>query len=1099
MRLSLPHIFSVDEFVDDNPIQRIAVPASEVEGALSRFTRDRITGWLFQPSNGGDSVLVVPPKTKLDRIPPSYQRVLTGTIVDATAVSVDLSSGSWTRHPQPSANGNGARDHTQEHQSILDSWDGRFSYLEENAAKDVVGLRPPQIGAVHAVHAHWAVADDAATIVMPTGTGKTETMLSILVSACCHRVLVVVPTDALRNQLAHKFLTLGVLKHPKAKILAQGALYPSVCILRHIPTTPAQVEELFARSNVIVVTSSIAGQAAPEVQEAMAAQCSHLFIDEAHHSEAPTWKEFKARFSAKRVLQFTATPFREDGRPIDGKILFVYPLKKAQAEGYFKPIRFVNVVEFDPNRADEAIAAKAVEQLRADYDKGHILMARVETTARAEKVFKLYEQFGEFNPIQLHTGIKSSRAREEARRKLITKEARIVVCVDMLGEGFDLPELKIAAFHDIRKTLAVTLQLAGRFTRSRADLGDATFIANTADVTVQDELRKLYTRDPDWNVLLPQLSDTMIGDQQSLQEFLRGFTKFADEIPLKTVRPALSTVVYRTTGSDWTPASIRKGIPNVASCEQVHIAVNEKEHTAVVVTARRMPLAWSDVEQIFSWQWELYVVFWWPERQLLFVNGSTNAGEFKSLAQAVAGQNVVLIKGQDVFRTFAGVTRLRLNNVGLSEQLGRNISFTSHMGSDAGSDISDAQRRKARKSVLAGSGYEGGESATVGASRKGRIWTHRRDRVDQLVGWCKHVGTKLLDTTIDPEAVLSGTLETKIVQVRPEGMPVTVDWPEEIYTSAETPWSVSIEGTVVHISELELELVDPTLLGPIRFAVVSETVQAEFELEIFGVADTSDFRFVLRGDKRARIIRAESEIDAAEYFTENPPRVWFADGASLDGNEHTPLKVSLPPYSLEKLISDWDWAAVNPRKESQGEEKAQDSIQAAVINRLKAGKYDLIFDDDGSGEAADVVAMTVDGPFDAPKSIDVEFYHCKYSKKAQAGGRIDDLYVVCGQAQTSIRWMRTPEKKTDLFTHLLRREAKRARRGAPSRIERGDYKLIETLRQMSFTTRVTLKIFVVQPGVSKAAITDPQLRLLSVTENYLLETHRLRLAVVIRP
>ena len=66
-----------------------------------------------------------------------------------------------------------------------------------------------------------------------------------------------------------------------------------------------------------------------------------------------------------------------------------------------------------------------------------------------------------------------------------------MVCVDMLGEGFDLPELKIAAFHDIRKTLAVTLQLAGRFTRKRPDLGNATFIANTADVNVQDELRNL--------------------------------------------------------------------------------------------------------------------------------------------------------------------------------------------------------------------------------------------------------------------------------------------------------------------------------------------------------------------------------------------------------------------------------------------------------------------------------------------------------------------------------------------------------------------------------------------------------------------------------
>ena len=28
--------------------------------------------------------------------------------------------------------------------------------------------------------------------------------------------------------------------------------------------------------------------------------------------------------------------------------------------------------------------------------------------------------------------------------------------------------------------------------------------------------------------------------------------------------------------------------------------------------------------------------------------------------------------------------------------------------------------------------------------------------------------------------MLSGTLETKIVKTRPEGMPVTVDWPEEI-------------------------------------------------------------------------------------------------------------------------------------------------------------------------------------------------------------------------------------------------------------------------------------------------------------------------------
>lgn len=30
--------------------------------------------------------------------------------------------------------------------------------------------------------------------------------------------------------------------------------------------------------------------------------------------------------------------------------------------------------------------------------------------------------------------------------------------MNMLGEGFDLPQLKIAVFHDIRKSLPITLQ-----------------------------------------------------------------------------------------------------------------------------------------------------------------------------------------------------------------------------------------------------------------------------------------------------------------------------------------------------------------------------------------------------------------------------------------------------------------------------------------------------------------------------------------------------------------------------------------------------------------------------------------------------------------
>jgi superfamily II DNA/RNA helicase len=214
-------------------------------------------------------------------------------------------------------------------------------------------------------------------------------------------------------------------------------------------------------------------------------------------------------------------------------------------------------------------------------------MARVETVERAKRVFELYRGYTEFNPVQLHTGIKSVSLREAARKQILSGESRIVVCVDMLGEGFDLPELKIAAFHDIRKTLAVTLQLAGRFTRVRPDLGDATFIANTADVNVQAELRKLYSRDPDWNVLLPDLSDKLIDEQVSLKEFLRGFTNFSDEVPLKTVRPATSAVVYKTVCENWAPENFREGIQGINACAQVHHALNPAKNTLVVVTAKR--------------------------------------------------------------------------------------------------------------------------------------------------------------------------------------------------------------------------------------------------------------------------------------------------------------------------------------------------------------------------------------------------------------------------------------------------------------------------------------------------------------------------------
>ena len=227
------------------------------------------------------------------------------------------------------------------------------------------GLRPLQLGAIHGVQSHWTVNKDPATVVIPTGVGKTETMIALLVAERCDRLMVVVPTDALRTQLSDKFLSLGLLKDPSFGVIANTARYPVVGLLNRRPSGVDQVDSFFRKCNVIVTTMALASQCPAEIIRRMAERCGCLFIDEAHHVAAPKWKEFRDAFEATtRIFQFTATPFRNDDKPIGGKRVFTFSLRHAQERGFFKQIEFKPVLEFDPTRKDAAIAEAAVEQLR---------------------------------------------------------------------------------------------------------------------------------------------------------------------------------------------------------------------------------------------------------------------------------------------------------------------------------------------------------------------------------------------------------------------------------------------------------------------------------------------------------------------------------------------------------------------------------------------------------------------------------------------------------------------------------------------------------------------------------------------------------------
>ena len=288
--------------------------------------------------------------------------------------------------------------------------------------------------------------------------------------------------------------------------------------------------------------------------------CDYLFVDEAHHISAKKLNEIKEQFKGKRVLQFTATPFRNDTESLGAKIIYNYTMGEAQQAGYFTSVQLEPVEEYFQEQMDEAIAEKALVLLNEDLKDGydHLMMARVRSKARAELVYKLYQRLApELNPILVHSDL--SKTEQNRRLNLLkAKTSKLVVCVDMLGEGYDLANLKVAAIHDHHKSLAITLQFIGRFTRvsREQNLDVAKVVVNIADPGVEGALQKLYALGADWDVVLRRLSDNQIEREVRLQEVvdsLKSEGDLHDQLSLWNLRPSHSAMLFKTDCDNWQP------------------------------------------------------------------------------------------------------------------------------------------------------------------------------------------------------------------------------------------------------------------------------------------------------------------------------------------------------------------------------------------------------------------------------------------------------------------------------------------------------------------------------------------------------------------
>jgi superfamily II DNA or RNA helicase len=484
---------------------------------------------------------------------------------------------------------------------IQASWKGALTLRQEEGKDEdyVPGFRPPQIGAIHAVKAHWVVSSEPATLVMPTGTGKTETMLGLLVAEQIDSLLVIVPGDALREQVSQKFATLGELK--QIGCLKDTALYPTVAVLKSAPKSRQEIDDLFARAQVVVATMAAVSKIPAELQAYLAMRASHLFVDEAHHIAANTWKALKRQFVAqkRRILQFTATPYRTDERRIDGKFIFVYPLRRAKEDGLFAPVHYVPVYYSRQDRADLEIVRKVGAALDSDIENGfdHLAMARTDSIARAKEVLALYRKHLPHYPSEMINSEMLRSEKDAILDRLRTGDLRIIICVNMLGEGFDLPRLKIAGLHDVHKSEAITFQFIGRFTRRKRGLGDATVIAKVSLDDPNGLVNSLYKDDADWNQLLIRGSAVSVERERRREDLHNSLDDVFESIPFDAIAPRLSTFVFKTRCKNWNPKALTK-LEGKYSMVVEDPIVSEERRLVLMIMRQEDKLRWARVNQL---------------------------------------------------------------------------------------------------------------------------------------------------------------------------------------------------------------------------------------------------------------------------------------------------------------------------------------------------------------------------------------------------------------------------------------------------------------------------------------------------------------------
>lgn len=208
-----------------------------------------------------------------------------------------------------------------------------------------------------------------------------------------------------------------------------------------------------------------------------------IIVDEAHHAVAGQYRAVITAFPSAVVVGFTATPLRLDGKGLGdyfGEIIPGPSVEWLMENGhlcrprYFAPPMMVSMKGIKKRMgdyaADDLAEAMTSARITGDAVKHYNkLTPGTRAVAFCVNIRHAEHVAGMFNSAGIPAGIIKGDMATDERRKIVSDLAagtvRVMVSVDVVSEGFDLPSVETAILLRPTQSLGLYLQQIGRILR----------------------------------------------------------------------------------------------------------------------------------------------------------------------------------------------------------------------------------------------------------------------------------------------------------------------------------------------------------------------------------------------------------------------------------------------------------------------------------------------------------------------------------------------------------------------------------------------------------------------------------------------------------